>query len=95
MTFGSCDGEKEAAGETTTIGRRSQSFTSWKLDLLAAVNADERVKDGAARMFVRVLAAMNEETGVAIMRDDTLADEVPSCRERRTAQRYRIALAEL
>lgn len=57
----------------------SKSFTSQKLDLQHRICADRRVTDGQFRMFVRVLKAMNETTRVAVIGDETIMAEVPSC----------------
>lgn len=61
----------------------SKSFTSRKFDLLHRLMADRRVSDGQFRMCVRVLKASRPQSGgktaLAIIGDETVMDEVPSC----------------
>lgn len=57
----------------------SKSFTSQKLDLQHRMCADRRVTDGQFRMFVRVLRAMNAQTEIAVLGDEAIMAEVPSC----------------
>jgi hypothetical protein len=73
----------------------SKSFTSQKLDLQRRIGADRRVTDGQFRMFVRVLGAMNERTGVAVIGDETIMAEVPSCGSPSTCKVNRRNLQEL
>ncbi|KRE13470.1 hypothetical protein ASE63_18530 [Bosea sp. Root381] len=73
----------------------SKSFTSRKLDLQHRICADRRVTDGQFRMFVRVLRAMNERTGVAVIGDETIMAEVKSCGGRSTCKANRRHLQQL
>lgn len=73
----------------------SKSFTSRKLDLQHRICADRRVTDGQFRMFVRVLRAMNALTGVAVIGDETIMAEVPSCSSPSTCRLNRKRLADL
>ncbi|MGW9333104.1 hypothetical protein [Bosea sp. NPDC055594] len=73
----------------------SKSFTSQKLDLQKRMCADRRVTDGQYRMFTRVLANMNEGTGIAIISDEAIIAEVASCGSQSTCKANRKKLAEL
>jgi hypothetical protein len=78
----------------------SSTFTSWKLDISNAANADKELKPAPLRFFQRVLSAMDEETWKtdtceARIGDDAIADEVPGCRNRHTIQDHRNALQEI
>jgi hypothetical protein len=55
----------------------TRTFTSWKLDLLAAMLSDRRVRDKHFRIAARVLEAVNQKTRLAIIGDAVLIDEVP------------------
>ena len=83
------------SASATTPPKPSARFTSWKLDILNAAGADPRIPPTYFRMFVRVLAAMNERTGIAILSDDLIADEVPGFKQQATCNRARRALKEL
>lgn len=76
----------------------SKSFTSNKLDLQHRICADRRVTDGQFRMFVRVLAALRASDGksaLAIIGDETIMAEVPSCTSRSTCKANRKRLQDL
>jgi hypothetical protein len=72
-----------------------KSFTSNKLDLQHRICADRRVTDGQFRMFVRVLRAMNAQTGIAVIGDEAIMAEVPSCGSASTCKANRRRLEEL
>jgi hypothetical protein len=55
----------------------TRSFTSWKLDILDALMSDDRITDGEFRVAFRVMQAVNAETRVAIISDETIKEEVP------------------
>ncbi|XYD11495.1 hypothetical protein R1A27_14470 [Methylobacterium sp. NMS12] len=75
--------------------KTSASFTSWKLRLLKAAGADPRIPPTYFRFLVRVVEALNEETRIAMIGDDVIADEVPGFGQQSTRNRARRALAEL
>ena len=75
--------------------KTSASFTSWKLRLLKAAGADPRIPPTYFRFLVRVLEALNEETRIAMLGDEVIADEVPGFGQQSTRNRARRALAEL
>lgn len=74
--------------------KKVKTFTSSKLDIQKAMLSDDRIPDGALRMALRVLHGVNEETGVAILGDETLADEIPRC-SRSKCNRVRVLLEDL
>lgn len=73
----------------------SKTFTGEKLDLQHRICADRRVTDGQFRMFARVLRAMNAKTSVAVIGDETIMAEVPSCSSPSTCKANRRRLQEL
>lgn len=72
----------------------TRKFTSWKFDVLNAAASDPRIPPTYFRMLVRILAALNEGTRIAILGDDLLADEVPGFAHQTTCTRARKLLAE-
>lgn len=77
----------------------SQTFTSWKLDLLNAACMDERLKPASFRLLMRLAEAMDEgtwdreaSTAQAYIGDEVIADEVPGFKDRHTIRDHRKAL---
>lgn len=69
-----------------------RSFTSRKLDWLLAACCDPRISDGQFRMMYRVSAAANAQTGVALISDPTIMDDVPNCQTPSTCRKNRRAI---
>lgn len=71
------------------------SFTSWKLDILNGMVCDNRITPVQFRMAFRVMQAINSETRIGIIGDDTIRDEVPGCKSRFTCNETRKQLSLL
>lgn len=61
----------------------SSSFTSQRLKLLHAMSRDPRVTDGHFRAAFRISQQVDEATGIAIISDETLCDELPKTDEKK------------
>lgn len=68
-----------------------ESFTSKRLRVLHAMCRDPRVSDGHFRIAFRVSQQIDEETGVAIISDETLCDELPKTEPKKLRQ-FRTAM---
>ncbi|UGB28685.1 hypothetical protein LPC10_25430 (plasmid) [Methylorubrum sp. B1-46] len=82
--------------------RSSESFTSWKLDILNAAGLDENLKPASVRLLLRIVEALDEDkwdrtagTCGTYLPDDVIADEIPGFkdRDRKTINSHRKALA--
>jgi hypothetical protein len=54
-----------------------QSFSSWKFDMIEALNFDPRIPAGMKLIAIRILQSVNEAKGYAYISDETICDEVP------------------
>ncbi|UIN36297.1 hypothetical protein [Methylobacterium oryzae] len=78
----------------------SQTFTSWKLDLLNAAGMDPALKPVSVRFLLRLVEALDEDTWdraasvcTARIGDDVIAEEMPGLKDRQVIRDHRKALA--
>ena len=67
-----------------------RSFTSWKLDLLTAINLDPKVRAVDMRFVVYLVQGLNERTRAFNVSDETAAEELHCNRARLTTGRARL-----
>jgi hypothetical protein len=61
-------------GKSDTTTQVSQAtFTSWKLDILEAANADERIAGDAFKVLFYILQSINQHTGITFPTIKTIA----------------------
>lgn len=72
----------------------TDSFTSKRLRVLDAMCRDSRVSDGHFRIAFRVSQQIDEDTGVAIISDETLCDELPKT-EPKKLRLFRTAMEDV
>lgn len=67
-----------------------QPFTSWKLDLLTAINLDPAVRDVDMRFVVYLIQGLNQTTRAFNCSDETITDELNCKRDKLTTSRKRL-----
>ncbi|MDP4022330.1 hypothetical protein Q8W71_06825 [Methylobacterium sp. NEAU 140] len=73
----------------------TRSWTSWKLDVQRAIIADKRIPAASARLLIYLLHEANRETGIAIVYDSRIRDEVHGFAIDTTIYRTRKRLRDL
>jgi len=68
--------------EQRCAGRKTQTFTGGKLDLMNAVDFDLRIDPYAARVFRAIIFCLNAETGKCFPSDDWITCAIGGTRKR-------------
>lgn len=85
----------EPTPEQLAERQAQKSWTSWKLDTQRAIIADKRLPATDVRLLLFLLHQMNRDTGVAIVHDSRIRDEVHGYAVDTTIYRTRKRLREI
>jgi hypothetical protein len=76
--------------EQRCAGRKPQTFTGGKLDLMNAVDFDLRIDPYAARVFRAIIFCLNAETGKCFPSDDWITCAIGGTRKSVLRARYKL-----